>query len=172
MNDILEFREGQVYPKDTQYAVRYGYLYRKEAEKYEDGHCHASLGESPELLLWVANAVIGGVVYDVIKSAVKKLYQRIVGGKNHIDKTTEAIFTDEYELEVFCTYIMEFHKHRITANGKQKKYIREEIIADYVGFEVCAITKNEIDPTIEDYKVIVRKAQKLADDLIESDEKG
>ena len=167
MNDIQAFQEGLTYSEDALYAVRYGYLYRKEAEKYEDGHFHACLGDSSELLLWIANAVIGGFAYDVIKTAVKKLYKSIVEGKKQIDKTTEAILNDESELDVFCTYVMEFHEHRITANGKQIRYIREEIIADYVGNEAGAIyEKEKRQPTIDENKEIIRKALEHADVLI------
>ena len=69
------------------------------------------------------------------------------------------------------TYVSEFHEHRMTANGKQIKYIREEIIADYVGNEAGAICERENRyPTIEENKVIIRKALLLADELIENNE--
>lgn len=164
---MKDYKEDIHYSDEVRNAVRYGYLYRKKVEKDGNGNCHACLGDSPEVLLWIANAVLGGVVYDVIKSGVKKLYQRIIDGKKQIDKPTEAILTDESELEVFCTYVMEFHEHRITANRKQIKYIREEIIADYVGNEVSSIfEKEKRTPTLEENKVIIRRALMLADELI------
>lgn len=167
MSMLQDFKEGQAYPKETQYAVRYGYYYRKEAEKYENCEVHACLGESSAVLLWIANAVIGGVVYDVIKKAVKSLYQKLVRDKRSIDKTTEGILTDDSKLNEFCSYVMEFHEHRVTANGKQIRYIREEIMADYVGDEAGAIyDKEKRWPTIEENKVIIRQALELADELI------
>lgn len=167
MIDIQEFQEGQTYPKETQFAVRYGYFYRRKAEQEESGKVHACLGDSPEILLWIANALIGGVVYDVIKNAVKKLYQKMLRAKQHVDTTTEEILTDESKLNEFCTYVMEFYEHRITANGKQIRYIREEIIADFNGNEVGEFyNKKKRLPTIEEYQEIDRNAQRLADELL------
>ncbi len=167
MTEIQEFQEGMNYSEETQYAVRYGYFYRKEAEKYENVHVHDCLGESSEILLWIANAVIGGVVYDVIKTTVKKLYHKLVDGKKKIDQITEDIITDDSKLKEYCTYVLEFYEHRITANEKQIRYIREEIIADFVGNESGSIyEKEKRQPTAEEQKVIIRDAIQLADDLI------
>lgn len=168
MVDLEEFQEGKTYPKEAQYAVRYGYYYRKEAEKHENGHLHACLGQSSSVLLWIASAVIGGVVYDVLKAAVKKLYQKMVTDKRIIDKTTRDILADESKLDEFYTFVLEFQEHRVTANEKQIRYIREEIVADYVGNEADVIyEKEKRPPTIEEHKVIIRQAFMLADELIE-----
>ena len=52
---------------------------------------------------------------------------------------------------------------------EQRKYIREEIIADYYGREATKIytTKNRL-PNIEEYKQIHREAEAYADKILES----
>ena len=167
--DMQEFQEGLDYPKETLYAVRYGYFYRKEAEKYGNESLHACLGKAPEIIIWIANAIIGGLLYDGIKIAVKKLYNSIVKEGKKIDKTSKEILTDESKLEELYNYILEFHEHRMTATENQIKYIREEIIADYVGEKVGVIyVKEKRNPTIEELKIINKEASKLAEELIDN----
>lgn len=166
--DMQKFQEGLDYPKETLYAVRYGYLYRKEFEKYENESLHACLGKAPEIIVWIANAIIGGLLYDGIKIAVKKLYNSIVKEGKQIDKTSKEILTDESKLKELYNYILEFHEHRMTATENQIKYIRDEIIADYVGEKACVIVKEKRKPTIEEFKIIIKEANKLAEELIDN----
>lgn len=165
---MQDFQEGLEYPKETLYAVRYGYFYRKEAEKYEDGCIHHCLGEVPDLLKWIANVIIGGLAYDGIKIVVKGLYKSIIKSGRDIDKASEEILMDESKLEEFYNYILEFHKHCMTATENQIDYIREEIIADYVGEKAGAIYfKEKRNPTLDELKEINKDACKLAKKLID-----
>lgn len=165
MTKIQEYRKGIVYPIEAQTAVRYGYYYRKEAERFEDGYVQACLDGSSEILLWIANAVIGGVAYDVIKTAVKKLYQKLFEAKEHIEKTSEAILSDDSRLEEFCLYVIEFNEHRMEATDKQIKYIREEIIADYLGSKAEEVGRML---THEEWVQFTREAFQYADDLLKT----
>lgn len=165
MTKILDYREGEAYKIEIQAAVRYGYYYRKEAERCEGRHFNACLGGASEILLWIANAVIGGVAYDVIKSSVKKLYKKLAVNKKQIEKISEGILSDEKKLEEFCLYVIEFHEHRIAASDEQIKYIKEEIIADYLGSKAGELRRL---PTHEEWVQISRDAFQYADDLLNS----
>ena len=87
MDIISAYIEGQKYSDKVRNAVRYGYQYRKYAEQYEDESSHACLGEAPDVLLWLANLIITGVAWDVIKATVKVLYRAFMQkGKNGMRK--------------------------------------------------------------------------------------
>lgn len=76
MTQIEEFKEGLQYSEEVRNAVRYGYLYRKVAERRVD--VHHCLHDSSDFLLWMANLVIGGISWDILKSSVIKLYKKLV----------------------------------------------------------------------------------------------
>jgi len=159
--------EGQKYSDKVRNAVRYGYLYRKEAEKYEDGSIHACLSEVPDVLLWLAKLIVTGAVWDVIKAVVKKLYSAFMQQGKRFDEETEAILKEEANLKVFYEMVVEFYEHRLSVSEEQLKYIREEIIADYSGNEAGKIfEKEKREPTIEEYKRIYREAVLHAAELL------
>ena len=54
-------------------AVRYGYSYRKIAQKNGNSNIHYCLSEANEILIWLANAILSGIAWDVIKTTVSKL---------------------------------------------------------------------------------------------------
>lgn len=56
------------------YAVRYGFQYRKEAERHsgQSESLHFFLPPPNEVLLWIGNAVMSGIAYDILKEGVKK----------------------------------------------------------------------------------------------------
>lgn len=130
---------GQKYSDEVLNAVRYGYLYRKKAEKHENGSVHACIGETSDELFWLANLIVGGVVWDGIKAAAKKLYSELKRRGNKCDEETEAVLKEEVNLKVFYGMVAEFIEHRLTISGEQLKYIREEIIADYCANEAGKI---------------------------------
>ena len=163
---------GQEYSDKVRNAVRYGYLYRKMAEKYEDGSSHACLGEASDVLLWLANLIVCGMLWDGIKAAAMKLYSELKRSGTKCDEETESVLKDEVNLKVFYEMVVEFHKHRLTISEKQLEYMKEEIIADYCSNEICEILKNEKRlPTIDEYKRIFREAFPYADELLKPSEK-
>lgn len=167
MEAISDYKEGQKYSDKVRNAVRYGYQYRKYAEQYEDGSSHACLGEAPDVLLWLANLIVGGMLWDGIKVAAKKLYSEFKRRGNKCDEETEAVLKEEVNLKVFYEMVVEFNEHQMTISEEQLEYIREEIIADYCGNEAEMILRNEKRlPTIDEYKRIHRVAILYADELL------
>lgn len=64
MNQFEEFKEDILYSEEVKNAVRYGYQYRKEAEKHEahkSVYSNACLSEAPNILLWLGKLVIDGI---------------------------------------------------------------------------------------------------------------
>lgn len=120
-------------------AIRYGYFYRREAEKAKehDGlSIHYSLTTPANGLEWIATLVISGVSYDIIKYLVKKLYSYIKSKINPNNKDEEKvieIFEKEEELQLFVKYTKEFHAGLKDVDSKIIDYIQEEINADYMG---------------------------------------
>lgn len=172
METISTYISGQDYSDKVRNAVRYGYLYRKEAEKYEDGSSHACLGEASDVLLWLANLIVGGMLWDGIKVAAKKLYSELKRSGNKCDEETEAVLKEEVNLKVFYEMVLEFNAHRLTISEEQLKYIREEIIADYCGNEAGKIfAKEKRAPTIDEHKRIYSRAILYADELLNNEKR-
>lgn len=169
-SSIQDFKEGAVYSDEIKAAVRYGYLYRKEAEKGTSSDEYQRfdyrLGEASEFLLWLANIIIGGVVWDVLKIVAKKLYQKAVRSSKKFDKRTEDILTDEAQLKEFYVYVLEFHEHRMAVDEKQLSYIKEEIVADCIGEAVGKLYERENRfPTEGEYIEIVKESKERAEEL-------
>ena len=172
METISTYIRGRKYSDNVRNAVRYGYLYRKEAEKHENGSLHACLGETSDVLLWLANLIVGGVAWDIIKVAAKKLYSELKRRKNKCDEETEVILKEEANLKVFYEMVVEFNEHRLTISEEQLKYIREEIIADYCGNEAGKIfAKEKRAPTIDEHKRIYSRAILYADELLNNEKR-
>lgn len=155
------------FPTAVHDAVRYGYLYRKESEIY-DSNLHSSLPDASAIMLWIASAVASGVVYDVIKENVKRLYSYLKERGEKVDKETETVLNDDRALEEFTIYVEEYYAHDMKISVEQEKYIKEEVIADTTGVEVRKIYKEtgRVVLTKEEYIDIRKKAQKRADELI------
>lgn len=164
----LEYRKDLQYTEKIKNAVRYGFLYRIEAE--ENPSVHACLDDASDVLLWLANVVIGGFVWDVIKSALRKVARKIKKDKTLLDKKTQSVLTDENQLNKFILYVREFHERRISVNDKQFRYIKEEIVANYFGEEVARIHQQENRlPTDQEYAKIQKEANLWANDVIGHD---
>lgn len=146
-------------------AVRYGYLYRLKAEK--DLSVHACIGDVPDILCWLAGTILSGFVWDVIKSQSRKMYRKIVKIGTNLDSEIEPIFTQEKQLYLFYKYVKEFNAYSMSITEKQFEYIKEEIIADYLGRE-CEIIWNQYNrhPTIEEYMNIYREANQYANRIM------
>lgn len=87
--------------------------------------------------------------------------------KIKIPEDVNALLIDEDELKRFVVYVNEFSTKNLTATDAQQKYIREEIMADYVGETAAEIwKKKKRQPTHEEWVTIYRDAVKFADDLL------
>ncbi len=160
-----EYKEGIQYPEDVKNAVRYGYLYRKDAEK--NNSSHACIGGDFSILYWIAGVIAGGTVWDVIKVAAKTLYNKLTQEGTVLNKVTETILSDEEQLKEFYQCIIEYNKYSMAITEKQFKYIREEIVADCVGEESQKIYEayNRL-PTNQEYIEILKRANAHAEALI------
>lgn len=169
--NVLEEIESAQYTNEVKFAVRYGYKYRREAEEHAgtSENLHYSLPEATTILYWLANLVITGVAYDIIKKYAKILWERLMSMKTRIPEDVNNLLIDEDELKIFVFYVKEFSSKELSATDEQIKYIREEIIADYVGETVGEIwSENERFPSHEEWLRIYRDANKFADELLEN----
>lgn len=157
------------YSKDVHFAVRYGYQYRLEAEEYaeEDILFNNCLGDASSFLLWIGNLVISGIAYDIIKKYAKALWEKLMSMKIVIPEDVNKVLIEEDELRKFVTYVDEFNNKAPGITKKQRQYIREEIMADYMG-EACGeiwSRENRL-PTHEERIRIHQEASRLADEVL------
>ena len=165
MNQIPEYQKGLHYSDEVIASVRYGYMYRKDAE--EQLSVHACIDIEPEILHWLADLIIDGVVWDMIKSAAKQLYMRFSNEETLLDKYTKSVLSEENELELFYQHVREYNNHCMALTDKQFNYIREEIMADVFGEEAQKIfDREQRQPNHQEYLEMYRKAIKKADDLL------
>lgn len=171
MNFSLDYIESEPYSSAAYDAVRYGYQYRKEAERYADsvdGKLHHCLPEPSAVLVYLAKNIIGGVVYDLFKIFARKLWTKI---KNHksIKENKEVcdLFSSEESLEQFYLHITEFHNKEMNITSIQEKYIKEEVIADYCGEKTSIIfQQTNRFPTTQENIVIHQEAYQRAESII------
>lgn len=171
MNESEFFREGLQYSDEVINAVRYGYEYRKESEKYSDPqdgwHVHHCLPDPSGVLLWLAKKVLDGLIFDAFKGVCKKLYQQLTNSETPLSKQVNNLLTDEHELQQFYDYVKEFNEGCMAVTEKQFKYIRDEIRADYYAKEVSKIMDSEGRlPTHEEYLRIFKEENEYADSLM------
>jgi len=161
-----EYKEGIPYGDEVKNAVRYGYQYRKEAEK-DDSSLQYCLPDASDVLLWLGNAILSGYVYDKVKELAKKAQKWLKDNVKKADKETETILENEAELKVFYEYVLEFSEHRMSIADEQRKYIKEEIFCNYEAAKESEIyTKKGRMATFEERKIIVREAMEYAEELI------
>lgn len=148
--DYMEYQEGLEYPERVRNAVRYGYQYRKEAEGNKDSNIKYCLGDPSDIIYWIAQMIIGGLSWDLLKKAVKKMFKRIKKRGTKIDSESNELLTEETQLRTFYVYVKEFDEHQMSVDERTLKYIKEEIIADYVCDKIVkershnnSATKNE-----------------------------
>lgn len=166
--DITQINSTQ-YSKEVQWAVRYGYQYRLEADKYaEKGiQFHNDLLGASNILLWLGKQVLSGLTYDIIKQYAKSLGNKLMSMKIVIPKDVDKVLLDDDELKKFVVYVNEFSKKNLQTTVKQTQYIREEIIADYIGESAAEIWKKEKRmPNQEEWVRIYREANKFADEIM------
>ena len=87
--------------------------------------------------------------------------------KVELPSDVDTLLIEEDELKTFVKYVNEFSSKKSSATDKQVKYIREEIIADYVSESANEIwSKQKRLPIHEEWVTIYRDANSFADDLI------
>lgn len=166
MQQDIELILSTKYPSSVHDAVRYGYLYRKESEVC-DSRIHFSLPNASELLLWIASAVVSGVVYDVIKENVKLLLSQLKERNQKIGKDAESVLGDDEALKEFIIYIEEYYAYDMKISLEQERFIKEEVVADTTGEEASKIYKESgrVILTKEEYvnirKIAYARAEKL-----------
>ena len=169
----VEFKqiENAQYTDEVKYAVRYGWQYRKEAEEHADRNAklHYSLAEATTILYWLANLVITGVAYDLIKKYAMAFWDKLMSMKTTIPEDVNTLLIDEDELKKFVVYVKEFSSKEMSATDEQTKYIREEIIADYIGKTAGEIwTDKKRLPSHEEWLKMYQDANAFADELLEN----
>lgn len=178
MNQIPEYKEDVAYSDDVRNAVRYGYQYRKEAEDSINSgiknlskvRLHHCLEEASDILLWIANMVLGGISWDIVKAAVQKSYRYLTNASKDLDGA-ESILSDEEQLRCFYRYIHEFHDKSMSINEDLANYIKEEVRADYTGKRVSEIiNKYHREPNHQDWLDIIKGAKQYADELIKREQ--
>ena len=165
MNSFQKYQEGQEFTVEVKNSVRYGYLYRRESEKNLSSH--ACLGEVHDILYWMASAIAGGFVWDVVKSLRNRMLQKCRKSNFFQNVFLKSVLTDEQEFRLFYDYIKEYNNNCMSITEEQFKYIREEIIADYYGKECEKVMKSDNRlPTTEEYMRINREANAYADTIM------
>ena len=119
MNQLEEFKEGSQYSDEVRNAVRYGYQYRIEAEKPESRFVHHCLLETSQVLLWLGQKIIDGLVFDAFKAIAKKLFEYLIQKGAPLEKDANNLLTDERELQMFYKYVKEFNEHTMSVTENQ-----------------------------------------------------
>ena len=165
MLDIQEFQDGQIYSEDIQNAVLYGYRYRIRAEECEanDIRCNFRLSETSPVLYYLTQLVISGVAYDLIKKYASRLWNKLLKMKVNIPENVEIILLDDDELKKFVTYVDEFNGKNPSVSPKVASYIKEEIVADYLGKKAGELGRLL---TPEEIMIYTKEAFHYADELL------
>lgn len=89
----------------AQKSIRYGYYYRKEAEK--DLDIHYNLLSPTNYLEWIAAAVLAGVSYDLLKYLAIKIYNHIKDKLKSNERYSMIldILNDERKFREFVKYL-------------------------------------------------------------------
>lgn len=117
----------------AQKSIRYGYYYRKEAE--ENINVHYNLLSPTNYLEWIATAVLAGVSYDLLKYLAIKIYNHIKAKFTSNEKSYSMILdilNDERKFQEFVKYLQEYKDGLVTLDESKKKYIEEELRADFI----------------------------------------
>lgn len=165
-----QYVEGLSYPDEVKHAVRYGYQYRVESEQQsqkEGSHFNRRIGDTPEIILWLASLVFDGVAWDVLKLIAETIIQGFKDRKKQMPQEAVKLLTNDTDIRTFYEYIVEYKEHRMTVSDKEIKFIVEEIVADYSGKEAAKIMSKEGRfPTDEENRRILREAYKAAEAVL------
>lgn len=167
----MEHNKNLSYSNEAFEAVRYGFQYRKTSEelaKSDSERLNFCLPDPSEILIFLAEAIIGGIVYDALKSIAVKTWSKFKDQLS-LNKEQEVynILTKDDDLVEFYTYIREFHEKSMRITEQQEKYIKEEVIADYNGEQASIIfSKYKRHVSITEQLDINKEAHKKADIII------
>lgn len=166
--DIKQIENTQ-FPDEIVWAVRYGYMYRNVAEEQSNDSIQLNycLSDVPAILCWLAQQIVGGATYDILKKAANSVWNKLMQMKVSIPDDVNKVLLDEDELRRFVSFVDEFDNKALSATKKEIEYIRDEIIADYVGKASGDIWEREMRlPNHEEWKSIHRDANSFADKLL------
>lgn len=131
--------------KKAQKAIRYGYYYRKEAEK--NLNIHYDLLSPTNYLEWIAAAVLASVSYDLLKYLAIRIYNYI---KDNLTSSNEKqysriidILNDETKFQEFIKYLQEYKDGLAALEEEKKKYIKDEMLADFMGDKAYELYQKE-----------------------------
>ena len=102
----------------------------RQRKKNGNSNIHYCLSEANEILIWLANAILSGIAWDVIKTTVSKLSASIKN-RTSVDAETRQVLSDDDELAKFYEYIKDYERGFSSINENEYKYIEEEMIADF-----------------------------------------
>lgn len=128
----------------AQETIRYGYYYRKEAEK--NLNIHYDLLSPTNYLEWIAAAVLANVSYDLVKYLAIRIYNYIKDNLTSNEKQYSRIIdilNDETKFQEFIKYLQEYKDGLATLEEDKKKYIEEEILADFMGNKAAELYQKE-----------------------------
>lgn len=144
----------------AQKSIRYGYYYRKEAEK--DLDIHYNLLSPTNYLEWIAAAVLAGVSYDLLKYLAIKIYNHIKDKLKSNERYSMIldILNDERKFREFVKYLQEYKDGLVTLDEDKKKYIEEELRADFMGEKVHELYQKEKRvPNAQDFLSFLEEAK-------------
>lgn len=128
----------------AQETIRYGYYYRKETEK--NLNIHYDLLSPTNYLEWIAAAVLAGVSYDLVKYLAIRIYNYIKDNLTSNEKQDSRIIdilNDETKFQEFVKYLQEYKDGLATLEEDKKKYIEEEILADFMANKAAELYQKE-----------------------------
>lgn len=167
----LDYYENSTYSQEVYESIRYGFQYRKISEELatSDGRrLNFCLTDYYDILVPLANWIISGVSYDLLKAFVKNIWDKF---KDRIfakkDNDLNDIFAKEDCLYEFYTYVKEFHEKRMNITEEQENYIKEEVMADYCSEQYSIIfSKYKRFVSVEESIVIKKEGRQKADKII------
>lgn len=130
--------------KKAQETIRYGYYYRKEAEK--NLNIHYNLLSPTNYLEWIAAAVLADVSYDLVKYLAIRIYNYIKDNLTSNEKQYSRIIdilNDEIKFQEFVKYLQEYKDGFATLDEDKKKYIEEEKLADFMENKAAELYQKE-----------------------------
>ena len=173
--DDYEYIEGLQYSDEVLNAVRYGYQYRLEAEKYsqeKDYRFHQRLEDVPPLICWLVKLIIDGIAWDSLKKVARTVKDQFQRENRSLSPMVMDVLTEQQSLQQLYEYVKEFKEGRMSISDRERKYIIEEIVADYTGKQAAKIFEAEHRfPTDEEYKRILRDAYEAAEMILPIKEK-
>lgn len=128
----------------AQKTIRYGYYYRRKSEN--SLNIHNSLLSPTNYLEWIAAAVLAGATFDLLKCLAIRIYKHI---KNNLTSNENRyyyiidILNDEIKFQEFIKYLQEYKDGLATLEEDKKKYIEEEMMADFIGNKTYELYKKE-----------------------------